>query len=116
MYINNELFQFRKFSNVISSEFGIITSVGEVVRFNSDPHIYAHSAINCDTFELNNEYYAGKSGGCGFENVSSFFSAIGEGVERYCPTFYDKNELIKSSYNNLINDGYNAILPQSFSL
>jgi ribosomal protein S12 methylthiotransferase accessory factor len=93
-----------------------MTYIGSVARFNSDPMMYAISANNCETKVLNDEYYAGKSGGCGFCWEQAVMSALGEGVERYCSTFYDKKGLILGSYNELLNKGSKAIRPGDFSL
>ncbi|MDR0603290.1 MAG: YcaO-like family protein [Bacteroidales bacterium] len=116
MKINNEIFQIKRSLDLVSNRIGLLTHIGEVAHFNSDPKMYAYSAYNCETKMLGGEYYAGKSGGCGFTWEQAFLSAIGEGVERYCPTFYDKTNLKVASYNQLLAQGENAIAPDKFSL
>lgn len=116
MHINDETIRIKRALNLVSDQIGIMTHIGNVARFNSDPMMHAVSAYNCETKVLNDEYYAGKSGGCGFCWEQAVMSAMGEGVERYCSTFYDKEALVKGSYCELINNGYKAISPKDFSL
>ncbi|MDY3913520.1 MAG: YcaO-like family protein [Phocaeicola sp.] len=116
MIIESSHMKLERSLNFVSEMTGILTHIGNVEKFNSDPKIKAVSAYNCETKVLNGEYYAGKSGGCGFEFEEAVLSAIGEGVERYCPTFYNLETMIESSYTDLIARGYDAICPSSFSL
>ena len=116
MIIESSYMELEKSLNLVSDMTGILTHIGCVEKFNSDPNIKAISAYNCETKILNDEYYAGKSGGCGFVLKKAILSAIGEGVERYCPTFYDLKSMVESSYTDLKARGYDAINPSSFSL
>lgn len=116
MKIDSSHMQVEKSLNMVSEITGILSHIGNVAEFNSDPKIKAVSAYNCETQILNGEYYAGKSGGCGFDLKKAVLSAVGEGVERYCPTFYDLSTMLELSYSELKARGFDAIKPSSFSL
>ncbi|MBF1404515.1 YcaO-like family protein [Prevotella histicola] len=116
MKIDNSHIQVERALNLVSEAVGILSHIGNVAEFNSDPKIKAVSAYNCETQLLNGEFYAGKSGGCGFDLKKALLSAIGEGVERYCSTFYNLSSMVETSYADLIARGYEAIKPSAFSL
>lgn len=116
MIVQNDIFQIKRSLDLISDKIGLLTYIGEVAHFNSDPKMFAYSAYNCETKVLSGEFYAGKSGGCGFTWNQAILSAIGEGVERYCPTFYNIDKLKKASYAELVKQGEKAISPDKFSL
>ena len=116
MKIDSSHMQIEKSLNLVSEIIGILGHIGNVAEFNSDPKIKAVSAYNCETQILNGEYYAGKSGGCGFDLKTAVLSAVGEGVERYCPTFYNLSTMLEASYSDLKARGFDAIRPSLFSL
>ena len=69
MKIDNSHIQVERALNLVSEAVGILSHIGNVAEFNSDPKIKAVSAYNCETQLLNGEFYAGKSGGCGFDST-----------------------------------------------
>lgn len=90
MKVHRDVSQIQRCLNLISDKIGIIQSIGKAAVFNSDPNMIGYVAFNCQTERLGAESYAGLSGGCGFDWKTTFLSAIGECVERYCPAFMMK--------------------------
>ena len=103
----------RNYLNAVSSEIGIFSHINSSTLLVGDPKLSSYAINPCRTLSLGGGTYPGNSGGAGYDWESSILSALGEGFERYCPIFYDRSKLIKSSFINL---NENAIVPEKFTL
>jgi ribosomal protein S12 methylthiotransferase accessory factor len=97
----------------ISSDIGILTHYVELPRYPTDPKIINCGIWACNSQYINGEKYSGRSGGCGYEWENTMLSTVGETMERYASAFYDKGELLFSSYKNLSK---NAVHPKEYAL
>lgn len=97
----------------ISNEIGILTHYVELPKYPTDPKIINCGIWSCNTQYIDGEKFGGRSGGCGYEWDHTILSTIGETMERYACAFYDKKEIIYSSYKELPKK---AIHPSQFSL
>ncbi|MCC8088617.1 MAG: YcaO-like family protein [Rikenellaceae bacterium] len=103
----------KKGLRIISDEIGLLSYIAKLPNLNSDPNIISYGIWPCDTTHIGGLKYSGRSSGCGHNWEHAVLSTIGEVVERYCPAFYSKNDLIKSAYKNLRDK---AVDPKEFAL
>lgn len=96
--VNNSLI---KGTMLISNQFGIVNHVSKLPRLNYDPKLVSFGIWPSNTLAFGAEKYEGRSSGCNFDLQKSFMGTLGETVERYCPVFYNKENMILSSYKNL---------------
>ncbi|NVO10664.1 MAG: YcaO-like family protein [Bacteroidales bacterium] len=105
-YLNRSL-------DLISRDSGILKSLIRIPRSNNDPNMIFYGVSPCATRAFVKSDYFGPSSGCGTTWEEALIGTLGETVERYCPIFYDKKDLIKSSYKNL---NVKAIHPNDIAL
>lgn len=101
--------------NAISSDLGILYHLVSSPNCAQDPKILGYGIWPCNTKYLGPERYEGRSSGCGYDEESCLLSTIGESAERYAPAFYNKEELIYSSYNDLSKKAH-TIHPEKIAL
>lgn len=97
----------------ISYQNGILQRISKVNRANEDPYAISIGIVSCDTSKLGGVKYGGRSSGCGYEIYDAYMSTIGETIERYCPAFFRINEMLCSSYENLV---VRAVHPNEYAL
>lgn len=97
----------------ISNEIGLLYHMMKLPRMNLDPSLLSFGVWPSNTEFLGGEKFGGRSSGCGYQWDNAVLSTIGETVERYAPAFYNKNELIRSSFKDL---GKNAVHPSEYAL
>lgn len=98
---------------IISPEIGLLYQVVKLPRMNLDPLIISYGIWPGDTTYLSGENYGGRSSGCGFKWDDAILGTIGETVERYAAAFYNLDDSVYSSYENL---AYHAVDPKEFAL
>jgi len=103
----------QKAVKAISSEVGLLNMVLKLPRLNNDPKMVSYGIWPSDTQYLNGQKFEGRSSGCGFEWTNAILSTIGETVERYAPAFYNINESVYSSYDQL---QHHAVPPSEYAL
>ena len=108
--VNNSLI---KGTMLISNQFGIVNHVSKLPRLNYDPKLVSFGIWPSNTLAFGAEKYEGRSSECNFDLQKSFMGTLGETVERYCPVFYNKENMILSSYKNL---KVHAIPPSEYAL
>lgn len=99
--------------DTISNEIGILFHIIRLPKMNLDPNIVSYGVWAANTEFLNGERFGGRSAGCGYEWEDAILGTVGETVERYAPAFYDINDGLFSSYENL---NKLAINPKEFAL
>jgi len=104
---------FYKTKKLISNQFGILNHISKLPRLNYDPKLVSYGIWPCNTSELNGEKFEGRSSGCHFNMFQAYMGTVGETVERYCPVFYRKEEMIEGSFNDL---KVKAIHPSEYAL
>jgi ribosomal protein S12 methylthiotransferase accessory factor len=89
-------------SYAISEKTGIITDCVEMMNESYDPKIFYYTTYMADTsrYPGANKCYT-NNGGAGLTRQQAKAAAIGESLERYCSSIYDRNELVYASYNDL---------------
>ncbi|WP_048601942.1 YcaO-like family protein [Rubeoparvulum massiliense] len=101
----------------VDEKVGIIKEVLEWLPEPDDPKIYVAGALSANTALFNqkngNSIF---SSGAGFTRDQAIFSAIGEGVERYCGAIYDKSKLTFATYLELERAGASVVHPEQFQL
>lgn len=100
-------------AKVISPQIGILSHVVRLPRLPGDPRIINYGIWACNTSYFKAEKFAGRSSGCGFVWENAMLGTIGETLERYAPSFYNINEAIFSTYNNLNKP---AVAPEEYAL
>lgn len=108
--INNAYYKSKK---LISHRTGLLHHIVKLPRLNYDPRLISFGIWSCDTLQLDGEKFGGRSSGCSYDLYNSFMGTLGETVERYCPAFYQKDKMMKSSYISLSE---NAVTPSEFAL
>ncbi len=103
----------RKGLKLVSPEVGILSYIAKLPPLQFDPKLISYGIWPCDTTCLGGLRYAGRSSGCGYKWEHAVLSTLGEVVERYCPAFYNKKDLIRSSYKNLTGK---AVKPSEVAL
>lgn len=108
-----EQYTLNKALHFISNQAGILSYISKLPTFSFDPRLMAYGIWPCDTSRLAGKKWSGRASGCGYTWIESALTTIGEVVERYCPTFYNSDEFIRSSYKNLCRP---AIHPSKIAL
>ncbi len=104
---------FYKSKKLISNQFGVLNHISKLPRLNYDPNLVSYGIWPCNTSALNGEKFEGRSSGCHFNMHQAFMGTVGETVERYCPVFYKKDQMLQSCYKDL---EVNAIKPSEYAL
>ena len=104
---------FLKSNQLISYRLGLMQNMVKLPRLNNDPLSIAFGMWPCNTNQLHGERFEGRSSGCGFDLYGAFMGTIGETVERYCPAFYNKNNMFHGKY---IDISTQAISPSEYAL
>ena len=97
----------------ISPEVGILSRIARMPVMNQDPNLVSYGIWPSRTKDLGGEDFGGRCSGCGSDWEDAFLGTVGETVERYACAFYNLNESIKSSYNDLKKA---AVHPSEFAL
>ncbi|MBN1483057.1 hypothetical protein EH223_14125 [candidate division KSB1 bacterium] len=98
---SSELYALKKAKQLISTQIGILNYISKLPVLHGDPQLIAYGIYPCDSTRLGALRFSGRSSGCGYNWRDAILSTLGEVVERYCPTFYNRSAFIKSSYNQL---------------
>lgn len=98
---SSELYALRKAKQLISTQVGILNYISKLPALHGDPKLIAYGIYPCDSTRLGALRFSGRSSGCGYTWQDAVLSTLGEVVERYCPTFYNRSTFIKQSYNQL---------------
>lgn len=96
-----EYIAMKKGLKLVSSEIGVLSYIAKLPPLHFDPKLITYGIWPCDTTSLGGLRYSGRSSGCGYTWEQAVLSTLGEVVERYCPAFYSKKDLIRSSFRNL---------------
>lgn len=102
-----------KAAGLISKEVGLLSHISKLPSMNADPRLIAYGIWPCNTSVFGSERFGGRSSGCGKTWEQAVLTTIGETVERYCPSFYNLEEAIKSTYRKL---GKPAVHPSEYAL
>ncbi len=101
---------------LISSKTGIIKHINSLMRNADQPRLQYMVSTMCDSSRFcpqQNDYGAT---GVALDQISAWWSALGEGVERYCAVFSDMHEQCFASYSQLQKTGMQALPPDDFCL
>lgn len=104
---------FIKSSRLISYRLGLMRNIVKLPRLNNDPLLSSFGMWSCDTEQLLGEKFEGRSSGCNYNLLNAYMGTIGETVERYCPAFYNLNNMIRSNYRTI---PVHAISPSEYAL
>lgn len=91
---------------------GIIKEIFEWLPEPDDPKVFTVAALSTDTSRFADVKCNVFNSGSGFTRKHAYYAAIGEAMERYSSAFFDKEDLIFSSYKNL---GVDAVHPSKFA-
>jgi ribosomal protein S12 methylthiotransferase accessory factor len=100
-------------SRFISPKTGIIKEILELSIEQDDPLIYAFGTLMSDTRCYSPHQCGTRNGGAGLTRDQAFMAAVGETIERYCSNFYNRDQFVFASYNELASP---AIHPERFIL
>ena len=98
---------------LVDERVGIIRDVIEVAREAGAPNVFCFYARACDTKSLSRQGNFADAAGASLDRDLAAAKAIGEAIERYCPAFFDLQELPFYSYNNA---PFECISPSKFAL
>jgi ribosomal protein S12 methylthiotransferase accessory factor len=98
---------------LVSDKSGIIKAVFEQTIEQDDPLIFSFGTLMSNTSRFSAHQCSTRSGGAGLTRHQAYTAAIGEAIERYCSNFYDRDELLFSSYHDLPEEG---VPPERFNL
>lgn len=96
-----ERYALKKAHKLVSINIGILSYISKLPVLHGDPRLIAYGIYPCDSTRLGALRFAGRSSGCGYYWHDAILSTLGEVVERYCPTFYDRKTFLKKSFKNL---------------
>ncbi|MEN3332116.1 MAG: ribosomal protein methylthiotransferase accessory factor [Blastocatellia bacterium] len=92
---------------------GIIRSIIPNYLEHGDPQIFAFGAVACQANPLDQAPQVNRAGGAAIERQRAIAATIGEAVERYCAAYYEPDEFVFASYNEVADD---AVHPSKFGL
>ncbi len=100
--------------SVIDNKVGIITECVEMMNESYDPRLFFFTTYMADTsqYENYNKCYS-NNGGAALSRRNAKAAAIGESLERYSCSIYDKEEFILSDYKSL---DVNAVKPCKWNI
>lgn len=104
----------RKGLRLISPETGVLRHILRLPRMAYDPRLVSFGVWPADSTRVGGFRFGGRSSGCGNSWEDGLLTTVGEDVERYCPAFYDRQELVFGSYDELAEQG--AVDPASIAL
>ena len=102
-----------KIPRMVSPKVGILKSLNHGFYRAQDPQSLAIGCGSADLSRLTEIENSPKAGGGGDKLEMALAAALGEMVERYCMYWYDKKDMIKSSYREL---GEAAAHPEALRL
>jgi len=85
----------------VSDKTGIIKAVLEQSLQQDDPLIFSFGTMMADTSCYALHRCSERMGGAGLTRDEALAATIGEAIERYCSNFYNREEFIISSYEDL---------------
>lgn len=93
----------------------IVKKIYRTPNYNDEPQLYQYSSqfIDGKSLEVSTDSIAS---GTSFNNNNALLKLLGETVERYSLSVYDKNTLVYKSFNELISSNENALDPREMSL
>ena len=97
----------RKGSRLLDPVCGIIRAIIPNMAEQGDPSIYAYGAVASMASSLDAPPVISRAGGAWFESDRAIASTIGEAVERYCAAYYDPEELVFATYEEVAADAVN---------
>lgn len=97
----------------VSYKTGIIRAVLEQSLQQDDPLVFSFGTIMPDTSCYSPHRCSERMGGAGLTRDEALAATIGEALERYCSNFYNREEFIVSSYEDL---SHKAVAPRNFIL
>ncbi len=103
----------KRAKRLIDNKTGIIEQIFELTREPDDPKIWNFITQIADTSRYFPHRCASEGAGGGLTKEIGMMATIGEAIERYCCSMYDKREFIFSSYNDLSRK---AIKPENIVL
>jgi len=98
---------------LISPRSGIISRIEFEDITPNEPQVYFARSTPARAEPLNGMETVNFGDAASVDPSRAHLKAMGESIERYCSAFYDKNDLILSSYNDLDGEG---IDPEKFAL
>lgn len=99
--------------SVVSQKIGLVNVFRKAHLQHSDPNIVAYSASTADAGVLTDSFVH-MAGGAGVTWQDAFLATIGEAVERYASSFYDKRALRKAKASDFAPD--DLIQPERYAL
>jgi ribosomal protein S12 methylthiotransferase accessory factor len=97
----------------VSNRTGIIKAVLEQSLQQDDPIIFSFGTLMSDTSCYSPHRCSERTGGAGLTRDQALAATIGEALERYCSNFYQQEDMIVNSYDNL---RHKAVPPRDFIL
>lgn len=111
--MNSENFVINKALGLLSPEVGLLSHISKLPTMNNDPNLIAYGIWPCNSSVFGPERFGGRSSGCGATWEQAVLTTLGETVERYCPSLYNLDDAIHSSYKNLHKP---AVHPKEYAL
>lgn len=102
--------------NLFSPKTGIIKKINVLMRNPNQPRLHYMISTMCDTSRFSSQLNDFAATGISMDQESAWWSALGEGIERYCAVFADMHEQRFASYSNLQKAGLQALAPDYFCL
>lgn len=100
---------------ILDSKLGIIKDIFRWVPEPDDPKLYVAAAISSEVSMISGHEATRFNSGAGLTLKEACLSAVGESIERYACTFINKNGLVKGTYKDLTNSGFNLANPTKFA-
>ncbi|MFW9940482.1 MAG: YcaO-like family protein [Candidatus Thorarchaeota archaeon] len=97
----------------VSYKTGIIKAILEQPIEQDDPYIFSFGTVMNDTSRFSKHKCSVRNGGAGLTREKALLATIGEAIERYCSSFYNRENLIFGSY--IEHENY-AVHPNNFIL
>lgn len=99
--------------SVISPKIGLVNMLRKAHLQQSDPDMVAYSAVTADAGVMTDSFQH-LAGGAGLTWKDAFLATIGEAVERYASSFYDRDKLRRARANDFAID--EIIAPERYAL
>ncbi len=101
---------------LINSKTGIIKQINSLMRNADQPRLQYMISTMCDSSRFCSQQNDYGATGVALDQTSAWWSALGEGVERYCAVFSDMHAQYFASYSQLQEAGVQALEPADFCL
>jgi ribosomal protein S12 methylthiotransferase accessory factor len=111
----NRLIQPGRKTTAVDSIGGIIRRCHEISIDPGEPEIFNYGVEIADTSRYFPVRSPGNNGGAGLTKEAALNAALGEVVERYCASMWEKEQLILGSYSELKSQ-YSVLKPQDLAL